>query len=221
MTNIVIITSIINAVSNPLSYTSCRSIYTQKQRYEQSLNSIMSIRKHIKNSYIIYAEYSNVDKEYDKNISDEVDTYLNFYDNTHVRNIVESRNKGHGESVLLINVIEYIIKNKFNYDNVYKLSGRYQINNDYDFDKINNNGRVTCTMIENQKDNICTIFFKISASQLNDYYKFHLSNQSKFSSGVGAEVMMGSFVSTIENVCFVDKIGAEGRVAVSGDLVRV
>ena len=219
--NVVIVTSIMNIINKPLSYTKTRSIYTQKERFEQTLISIASIRKHISNSYILLVECSDIDKQYEEVIIKCVDSYVNYYNNASIRNIIESVNKGHGESVLLLNAIDIVNNiskvNITKINNLYKLSGRYWISNSYDKLIVENDNNIVCCKICGDVTNIVTIFFKIPGDMIKDYYDFLYVNQPIFEKGIGAEVAMGIFVNSKKNVTYLNKIGIEGYVAVSGD----
>ena len=46
--NLIIVTSVINTINEPLSYTETRSVFTAEQRFEQTIKSIESIKKNIK-----------------------------------------------------------------------------------------------------------------------------------------------------------------------------
>ena len=58
MKNITLITSIIDTPNLPLSYTNCRSVFTKQQRFEQTQNTIASIREKIPDNKIILIECS-------------------------------------------------------------------------------------------------------------------------------------------------------------------
>ena len=56
--NIVFITSKIYTSNEPFSYTNIRSVYTPEERFIQTLETIVSIRKNIPNPYIILFDNS-------------------------------------------------------------------------------------------------------------------------------------------------------------------
>ena len=61
--NLVLITSVINPPNRPLSYSSCRSIYSPNERFIQTQKTISSIREKIPNSKIFIAECSQLTSE--------------------------------------------------------------------------------------------------------------------------------------------------------------
>lgn len=63
MKDIFIITSVINTGSHHWSYTGIRSVFSPKERFEQTLKTIDSIRALKDDSLIFLVECSNIDKE--------------------------------------------------------------------------------------------------------------------------------------------------------------
>ena len=58
--NIVLITSVINPVEKPLSYTKTRSVYTKDERFEQTKKTIRSLDL-ISDKLVILIEGSNIE----------------------------------------------------------------------------------------------------------------------------------------------------------------
>tara|TARA_B110000208_G_C11756952_1_gene425495 strand:+ start:1233 stop:1397 length:165 start_codon:yes stop_codon:yes gene_type:complete len=53
MINLILITSIINTPNKPLSYSKIRSVFTRKERFEQTKKTIQSIKEKIPEYKII------------------------------------------------------------------------------------------------------------------------------------------------------------------------
>jgi len=218
--NAVIITSVINPVEKELMYTNSRSIFTQTDRYNQTLLSINSVRQYINNSYIIFIECSNLKKEYEEELKTLVDKYINLYFDENLRSIVESPYKGWGESIQILKGIEEI--ENISVQNLYKLSGRYYINEKYN-KKIEEINKVVCKKIDKEKhhiweipNNIVTVFFKIPKSMITDYYTFLISNQYMYSKGIAAEKAIKVFLNSITNKEYIIELGISGFVSVDG-----
>lgn len=134
--NLVIIPSVIRCINKDLSYTKIRSVYNVEERYEQIMKTICSVREKIPNAYIVLLECSKDIEEYEKELSSAVDEYINYYDNTEVKNAVESIYKGYGESVTIYTFLKSHSKNKemFDlYENIIKISGRYYLNERFNY----------------------------------------------------------------------------------------
>ena len=176
---VVIITSVLNCVSSPLSYYPVRSIFTLDERYKHTLNSIQSIRKHIPNVEILFCECSNLSENItvEDDIKNKVDYYFNFYDNIDIRNHVNSALKGLGETYILLEAIKILFNSRKTYTNMFKLSGRYYLNDNFNYELFNNSYNNFANW-DNSITSYSTIFYKIN---MNDIISFQnaLTNSIK------------------------------------------
>ena len=76
---LVIITSIINPIKEPLSYTNVRTIYSSEERFEQVLKTINSVKEKIPNSKIVLLECSSNIEQYEDILRNRVDKYIKLY----------------------------------------------------------------------------------------------------------------------------------------------
>ena len=79
--NIVVVTSIINIPDTPFSYTSTRSKYGRKERFEQTKYTIRTIKNKIPDSEIMVIECSELDEEEIEYMNENVDYFFNLYGN--------------------------------------------------------------------------------------------------------------------------------------------
>lgn len=132
-TDIFLITSVINTGNNPWSYSSVRSTYTSQERYEQTLNTIKSIRALNDNAKIILADCSNITDEMEISLSLLVDLYIQLYNNKTIRNAcITSNKKGFGELLTTKYVVDYLIDQRITFQRLFKISGRYYLNSSFD-----------------------------------------------------------------------------------------
>lgn len=171
MKECVLITSVIHTTSSPLNYCKTRSIYSHKQRFEQTLETIKSIRKYMPNADIMVIECSS-SSEYTREISNQVDHYINLEFNELVNNGTE---KGKGEATLLLHALSFL---KDKYDSVYKITGRYVLQPSFDINSWTNQDLITACRTSNYgiENSMHTFFYKIPKSKfelfesiLNDY----------------------------------------------------
>jgi len=173
--NIVIITSKIYVSNNEFSYTKNRSIYTKDERYNDTIKTIYSVKEKIKDCYIVLfdnslftcEEYNNLKSEVDFFINITNDDDLNFYTN-------KFKYKAFSEMFQIIKCYEYFISkiNKKYIKNIFKISGRYFLNDNFDYNKFDNNDNIF-----KRNNNLLnmkyyyTSFYKISGNFSDDFFK--------------------------------------------------
>jgi hypothetical protein len=123
--HIVLISSAIVVSDTPLSYTKQRSKFSSKERFEQTLKTIHSVRRHIPNVAILLIDptpipplwKSRLDNYIDKRIDCSQDNELIEFTNT-------CPNKGVAECKQLLTGLNHIAEYP-NASIIFKLSGRY------------------------------------------------------------------------------------------------
>ncbi|MBP2655655.1 MAG: hypothetical protein H6Q73_3224 [Firmicutes bacterium] len=129
-----IITSVIYYTNAPLCYTDIRSIFCPEERAKQTVWTIESIRARFSKAKILLIE-SGLNNELPCNIANLVDCYLYNGTDTAVRAAVDSKFKGLGEAISLIQTAPYLIYETTPF--VMKLSGRYFLSEDFNFNNWN------------------------------------------------------------------------------------
>jgi hypothetical protein len=151
--DLVIISSAINTCSAPLSYYPIRSVFDKQKRYEQTLQTINCLSR-IPNKKVYFVECTDI-PEFEEDIKSRVDFYKNIYKGN--ESVIDGPYKNVGEAISLLSVeID-------EYENVYKLSGRYYLTDEFDYSLWNNND----TMMWVDKNNgwRLTVFYKINKRQ--------------------------------------------------------
>ena len=218
--NIIIITSVLNCCNRELSYYPKRSVFTLKERYKHTINSIDSIKKYIKNIEILFCECSDLSEniELENDIISKVDYYYNYNNNLIVKNAVDSKLKGLGEAYLLLEGIEKIISLKKRYKNIFKLSGRYFLNNNFNLEMFNNDKNIF-TNWDNCNESYCTIFYKIN---MNDIYFFKyalLNSLEDLNDKKSIEHCI--YKNFNKNILIVNKVNISGYLSTEGYLFSI
>jgi hypothetical protein len=218
--NIIIITSVLNCVNESLSYYYTRSIFTLKERYKHTIETINSIKKRLPDIEILFCECSDLSnsKELEHNIKNNVDYYYNFYDIEIVRNNVNSKLKGLGEVYILLEGIEKLINLKKQYKHVFKISGRYFLNNNFDY-KVFDNDKNIFTNWDNSNESYCTVFYKINMNDLY-FYKYSLLNSINYLQN-GCSIEQCIFKNFNKSINVIDKLNISGLLATEGYLFSV
>ena len=218
MTNLVLITSVINTPNNPLSYSNVRSVFTREERYDQTKKTIESIREKIPNCKIMIVECTDFTLEEKEYFERNCDYILNLWDKKELHPHIFGISKADGEGTMMIQSLKHIIENKFEYNNLFKISGRYFLNSSFDYELYNNNNNIF-KKIENIC-NICTVLYKITSSFTHTLliYLEHPLIKEAMCSCRGYEQLFGIILKTqkYDNITFLDKLGVTGCITVCG-----
>lgn len=208
---LILITSLLNPINKPLSYTKVRSIYSIEDRFQQTLKTINSVKSKIPNYYIILLEASNNIEKYDVIFKELVNEYYNFKDDEKITEKVESKYKGLGEVYMLLGYLNNNNLNKF--DSIIKISGRYYLDNTFNFNIFDSNNNIFRSFYSNV---VSTRLYKITNSY---FFKFieNLKNSIEYlEKGISVEEVFYKLITYLH----VNHLGLSGNVAVSGDKIE-
>ena len=233
--NLVLITSVINPPNRPLSYSSCRSIYSPHERFIQTQKTISSIRDKIPNCKIFIAECSQLTSEQETYLTANSDYYINLFNSNH-RDDIYGISKALGEGTMTIKALEHIthhiiphltlhINPHFTNFNFFKISGRYWLNDNFNYykfiDNDNDNTLTVFKQIEGNPNNIFTALFKLPGKLINHLYNFltnqHIMHQMR--NCIGYEVLIAQFINGISGMTtikYIDPIGLSGNITIDG-----
>ena len=225
--NLVIITSVINCVKDKLSYIDTRSVFSVKERYKQTLKSIESIREKMPQCLIFFCECSNMKENesyesYEKNIMEKVDYYSNLYSIETIRNAVNSEYKGYGEASMLLKAFDVVRDlekgNELLVKNIFKLSGRYFLNQEFKlelFDNFYNN----YVYWDNSTSSLCSIFYKINSSHINLFKECLEKSLIELQNNSSIEMCMYKYFNS--ELKILDKLNVSGFLATEGYLFHI
>jgi hypothetical protein len=186
--NIIIVTSKLIVSKNKFSYIKNRSIYTPKKRFEQTLNTISSIRNNIPDSYIILIDNSKIiDKSIINILNKNVDNFINITDDDYLNYYTdEYPYKNIAELCQLLKIYNLILRN-INFKNIkhfFKISGRYLINSEFNYNNYDNNLNINKKSIEiKDRDYWYTSFYKINKNFIHYFFdklQFIFTNKEKY-----------------------------------------
>ncbi len=128
------------------------SYFSAEQRFQQTLDTIKSIKERVPNAYICIYEVSStkIKEEYRKQFAEQSDLFLEFYNDPAIRTIyenlrIEPNRFLYGKSMLeckaLLNVFDYMKTNNVFSDaiRVFKISGRYTLNDNFNIEDYKTN----------------------------------------------------------------------------------
>ena len=216
MKNIVLITSIIRTPNLPLSYTKTRSIYSPEERFLQTKYTIETVKNKIPNSYIILIECSYLNNDEMLYFNNNCDIVINLFNDIKCKHFIHSPSKAAGEGTMTIKALEYIINNNIKFDNFFKISGRYYLNNDFNINNYINNYNV---VKKTDSISINTSFYKLNYSFIQPFLIFLINNYPLMKKCIGYEMLFKNFIDFISVVKYINNLGCSGNIAVSGELV--
>lgn len=212
MSNLVLITSIINPPNSPLSYTKIRSVFSRRERFEQTKKTIQTIKEKISNCKIILVECTDLDEEENNYFKDNCDYLLNLWNDKNLHDYIFGISKSLGEGTMTIKALQYIQKLNLKYNYLYKISGRYWLNDNFSLNNLESN---IFKRIDNNPNNIFTALYKIDKESVNKLLYFLVNNIENMKKCIGYEVLIAHFVKNIDKK-LIDIIGLSGFVTVCG-----
>ena len=220
MNNLVLITSVICTPNNPLSYTSTRSVFTHDERFAQTKKTIETVKEKIPNSKIIIVECSELNEEQTDYLTKNSDYFLNLFNEPEKCANVYGKSKALGEGTMTIEAIHYIIKNDIQFDNFFKITGRYWLSDNFNYINFDNSD-IIIHNIHNDQNNTCTSLYKLNKTNIIDFYNFLISNMNLMFQCICYEVLFAIFLNLPKNnkVIHMNKIGVNGYISVSNDFV--
>ena len=222
--NLVIVSSVLNIINSELSYYHVRSMFSLKERFNQTLKTIQSIRKKIHNSFILFIECSDLNNckcncDIEKLIHENVDVYINCYDDMKIRKGVNSKYKGWGENLLIMKAIEYINDSEnLVFNDVFKISGRYYLNDDFDyscFDNYNNQ----FVLWDSNFYSYASLFYKIKFKYLGLFYLCLMEINNLLENGECLEIVLNKHFNekmNYKNISILDKMNISGYLSTEG-----
>ena len=142
--NIIIITSLLECDSS-------KTPFSRNERFEQTKKTIESVNK-IKNSFIVLIDcssFENHKEQYDY-IMKNTNLFI-FLKDEYSKNIIKyCKNKTEGEFLYLNTCFKVLKENGYldEFKNIYKVSGRYYLNDNFDFTKYDNDDIIIKTVDE-------------------------------------------------------------------------
>jgi hypothetical protein len=221
MKNITLITSIIDTPNAPLSYIKTRSVFSKEERFEQTKKTILSIREKIPNNKILLIECSLLTSEERDYFIENVDYFLNVYDtdNNDIINRMFTISKSMGEGTITAIALQHIFNNNIDFDFLYKISGRYWLNDNFNYNLFDNN--LSCIhYIDDNLNNAFTCYYKLTNKMTCDWFHFLLNSEDDFVNCIGYEVIFAKFLQKYSNNIIIEnKVGVNGYVTVCGTYI--
>jgi hypothetical protein len=198
--------------SIPFTY-GCRSYFSPEERKLQTINTIQSIKKYFPKADIIFIEGGGA---FDRDIKNSVKKYLYLGKYNFCKRAVNNVSKAWGELVLTLCTIFTWLK----YDYTFKISGRYWLNGNVDYQIFTaNSKRVTGYDIYGDHTQISTRLLGIPKSC---YIRYLYALLRRFWRVPNSNTVYEAYILqglSNNNVNFIPKIGVSGFTGVTSELI--
>lgn len=216
--NLVLVTSVCYTQDTPYTYTSTRSVFNSGERFNQLKETLESIKSKIPDSYIFLVEYSPFNKEENEYLNSHCDFIYNLFGED-LDSEIFGKYKALGERVMTLRALE-IICQRFVFENIFKISGRYKYSEKFDY-SLYDNDKMNFYPIHGDVNNINTCGYKLPYKYLSGFINY-LDNTrqdaiDKYSGSY--ERYISSFVQkNINEVNLLTTLGITGKVSVCGSV---
>lgn len=210
--NITIVTSLLNCSMQ-------RSVFTREERYLQTKNTLETIRAKIPNGLILLIDITKFTQEEEDYFKANCDVIINESNNVKMIDIVHD-DKNNGERCYLLTAIDTInilLSTYPNITNIFKVSGRYFLNQNFNYNNFCNDKTCVFVVDPNIWSNaVATCLFKLSVYQLNNFYNKLVSYETR--NGMCMETWMFSYVMSLQNSDYIHIpiMGMTGKIAPNG-----
>jgi len=217
--NIVLVTSKIIVSEKRFSYVKKRSFYNKQERMVQTINTINSVRKYIPDAHIVLLDNSNFNYCEYTLIEQLVDTFINITNNNILNYFTDVfEYKAFGEISQTLQFFDFFLKEDYTkINNFFKITGRYEINDEFDYTQYNNNLNVFKKHLSiKDKEYYYTCFYKLDKSILKEVQNIFIdfvNNKEKYMNSYSdLEVIFPNAI--IDKIHLVDKLGIIENIGV-------
>lgn len=216
--NFVMISSLIKTTTAPLTYSKTRSVYTHDERFAQTLKTIESVRKHIPNCKICLIDCSPFSQDELTVLHNGCDYVINLYHDLGIEKILRyGESKSLAEATQTSIVINFIKNNNIKFKNFFKISGRYELNDEFNYSLYDNDENVGRIQPDVQQY-MLTSFYKLTPDTLDALNCMILNNLHALVRGIPYEEFFLIFMKCNKNIKFLEcPIGIDEYISVNGE----
>jgi hypothetical protein len=245
MKNIIIITSIIDPPKQTIE-KSCkmidypnktRSIYSRLERFNQTQKTIYSLKLNIPDVKILLIECSELLDQEKKYFQAECEWVINLFYDEHLKDNIYSQSKSLGEGTMMIAALDFLIRTNIEYDNLFKITGRYWLNENFHYSDFENSDCIfnndhnasimikknDCTISVSNVPQVVTAFYKINRNISQYLLDFLVDYIDQMELGFQYEKLLGYFLYLFRKrfpITFKSCIGVSGNIAINGFLLN-
>ncbi len=125
-----------------------------------------------------------------------------------------------GEGTMTIYALQYLLSQNIKYDNFFKISGRYWLNNSFSYQIYDNS--ISCIRYIEFDSNVYTCFYKLSNDESFIWLDYLRNSEKEFINCMGYELIFAQFLKSLnKKICIVNNLGVNGYVSIDGNYIDV
>ncbi len=216
--DIFLITSVINTGNHPWSYTNTRSVFSMEDRFRQSLHTIQTIREKMpEGTRIYFVECSDIPESMEEALKKATDQFFQCKEVPSIRAAcIQSTLKGYGELLKTLLVAEYLLRENIQFRRLFKISGRYFLNDSFNSSKFSEESFTFRTPFPNSVCNP-TVLYSVPSSLLEHFREGLLRSDEEFRQRTHIMYELSMPKQMNPKQC-IDSCGVSGYVAIDGTL---
>ena len=129
-----------------------------------------------------------------------------------------------GEGTMTIYAIDFIFKNNIKFDNLFKISGRYWLNDKFNYMDYENKSNNIIKMTDDLTS-IFTCLYKLNYETTFHWLKYLINSENDFINCIGFENIFGLFLLYQNNKLFINKeekpIGINGYISCANEYIDI
>jgi hypothetical protein len=104
---------------------------------------------------------------------------------------------------------------------LFKISGRYWLNDNFDYSKFDNNN-IVVRYINPHNPIVSTVLYKIPCDIIKELFYFLINSEDELINCIGYEMLFTSFIKTYNDCKIIkDKIGVNGYISIDGCYIDI
>jgi hypothetical protein len=162
-------------VATPLDYTSTRSFFSHQQRFEQSLQTIDSIKQYNPDIFVVFMEGTALPEEMREGLVKKADYFFDASQVEWVQECVNGPYKSRGEIATFLSYLQSEhfqgLKEGDEVSSVSKVSGRYHLGSGFQLEVVPSHivAKVTLDVRYHPEEYMSTLFYTVAGDLLDDF----------------------------------------------------
>jgi len=205
-------------ITSTIHVGNARTIFSPEQRLEQTINTINTIKCKINDPLIYLFESSELDNNEKTKILEQGVNLVVLNNIDFINDRTKNINQSIGEIAIMKYSLDYLFENNIldDIDYLFKISGRYYLNDVFDLTKICDSNKYTFRLFQNNSNKwLSTVLYCVPSIKFKEFTDTVNNGLDKIS--VNIETYYGKHLHDIKEA---EYIGVSGRISHSGEYIE-